>query len=168
MSRAVRDGDEVMLRACLGPAEWPVLTAIWRSAVEATHDFLTAADVDFFESRLLEEHLGAVSLTVATRAGRPVGFSGSVKGKLEMLFVDQQHRGTGIGALLLQHAIAGEPELLVDVNEQNAQAVGFYHRHGFVTVGRQELDGDGRPFPILNLALTDRAGPTPGASDQVS
>lgn len=145
--------DDVVLRPCAGPAEWPVLVRIWRGAVEATHSFLTAADLDFFESRLLGEYLGAVQLTVATEAGVPVGFSGLADGKLEMLFVDRQRRGSGIGAVLLQHAIAAHPGLLVDVNEQNPQAVGFYRRFGFITVGRQDTDGDGRPFPILNLAL---------------
>lgn len=144
---------EVELRACRGEAEWPTLARIWRSAVQATHDFLTADDIDFFESRLLSDYFGAVELTVATVGEVPVAFSGLADGKLEMLFVDQQYRGTGIGAVLLRHAITAHPGLLVDVNEQNPQAVGFYRRFGFVTVGRQDTDGDGRPFPILNLAL---------------
>lgn len=149
----MNETGKVELRACRGEAEWPILARIWRSAVQATHDFLTAADIDFFESRLLAEYFGAVELTVAAVDEVPVGFSGLADGKLEMLFVDQQHRGTGVGAVLLHHAISAHPGLLVDVNEQNPQAVGFYRRFGFVTVGRQDTDGDGRPFPILNLAL---------------
>jgi putative acetyltransferase len=125
---------------------------IWRGAVEATHHFLAPADIDFFETRLVDEYLGLVDLTVATAGGRPVGFSGCADGKLEMLFIDQHCRGTGIGSVLLYAAIAANAALLVDVNEQNPQAVGFYHRHGFVTVGRQDTDADGRPFPMLNLA----------------
>lgn len=144
---------DVELRACRGEDEWPTLAQIWRSAVQATHDFLTADDIDFFESRLLSDYFGAVELTVAVVDQVPVAFSGLAEGKLEMLFVDQRYRGTGIGAMLLRHAIDAHPGLLVDVNEQNPQAVGFYRRFGFVTVGRQDTDGDGRPFPILNLAL---------------
>ena len=82
-----------------------------------------------------------------------MGFSGIADGKLEMLFVDPEHRGTGVGAVLLRQAICAHPGLLVDVNEQNPQALAFYRRFGFVTVGRQDTDADGRPFPILNLAL---------------
>ncbi|MGB3483303.1 MAG: GNAT family N-acetyltransferase, partial [Mycobacterium sp.] len=150
---------DVLLRSCAGPAEWPALAQIWRSAVTATHDFLTSADIDFFESRLLAEYLGAVRLTVATVGGVAVAFSGLAEGKLEMLFVDQQYRGSGVGSVLLRDAIVTHPGLLVDVNEQNTQAVGFYRRHGFVTVGRQETDPEGRLFPILNLALRpDQAG----------
>lgn len=144
---------EVVLRPCAGSAEWPVLAHIWRGAVTATHGFLTAADIDFYESRLLAEYFAMVELTVATVDGTAVGFSGIAGGKLEMLFVDQQRRGTGVGAVLLQQAIAAHPGLLVDVNEQNPQALAFYRRFGFVTVDRHDTDADGRPFPILNLAL---------------
>jgi putative acetyltransferase len=40
----------------------------------------------------------------------------------------------------------------VNVNEQNAQAVGFYSRSGFVVVGRSELDDAGRPYPLLHMS----------------
>ncbi|MGY0625916.1 MAG: GNAT family N-acetyltransferase, partial [Paraglaciecola chathamensis] len=41
----------------------------------------------------------------------------------------------------------------VDVNEQNPKALGFYQRIGFKVVGRSELDGQGKPYPLLHLAL---------------
>lgn len=93
--------------------------------MEATHEFLSADDIDFYEKRLAGEYLGLVEITVATLDGSPVGFSGLAEGKLEMLFIDQQHRGRGIGSALLHDAIAKAPGLLLHVNEQNAQAVGF-------------------------------------------
>jgi putative acetyltransferase len=126
---------------------------IWRSAVEATHDFLTPIDVDFYEDRLANDYLKLVDVTVAVADGAPVGFSGVADGNLEMFFVVQQHRGRGAGSILLRDAMAKHPGLLIDVNEQNPQAVGFYHHHGFVTLRRSETDADGRPFPILHLGL---------------
>lgn len=147
-----------MLRPCQGPTEWPELVRIWRSAVEATHDFLTADDIDFYERRLADEYLKLVDVTVADADGVPVGFSGVAYENLEMLFIDQQHHGRGAGSLLLGDAMAKHPGLLVDVNEQNPQAVGFYLHHGFVMLSRSETDGDGRPFPILHL------GPAPSAT----
>lgn len=42
----------------------------------------------------------------------------------------------------------------VDVNEQNTQAVGFYARAGFTVTGRSPVDDEGRPYPLLHLALT--------------
>ncbi|MHA7662982.1 GNAT family N-acetyltransferase [Mycolicibacterium sp. HS_4_1] len=145
------------LRPCHGPTEWPELVRIWRSAVEATHDFLSADDIDFYERRLAEEYLKLVEVTVADSDGVPVGFAGVAGGSLEMLFIDQQHRGRGVGSVLLADAVAKSPGLVVDVNEQNPQAVGFYHRHGFVTLSRSETDGDGRPFPILHLGPAESA-----------
>jgi putative acetyltransferase len=145
--------SELVLRPCRGTAEWPELVAIWRSAVEGTHEFLTADDIDDIEKRLADEYLGSVEITVATFAGAPVGFSGLADGKLQMLFIGQQHRFRGVGSALLGHAIAKVPDLSLDVNEQNPQAVGFYLHHGFVMVGRSATDADGRPFPILHLRM---------------
>lgn len=149
--------SDLTLRPCHGPAEYPALVRIWRGAVEATHDFLTPADVSHYEARMATDYLPSVDLTVATAGGVAVGFSGVAEGKLEMLFVDPEHRGHGAGTALLRRALADNPELLVDVNEQNPQAVGFYHHHGFVTLNRSETDPDGRPFPILHLGRPPRA-----------
>lgn len=41
----------------------------------------------------------------------------------------------------------------LDVDEQNAQAVGFYLHYGFQVVGRSETDGMGEPFPLLHMRL---------------
>jgi hypothetical protein len=48
--------------------------------------------------------------------------------------------------------------VLVDVNEQNEQALGFYLRMGFEVEGRSELDSTGKPFPLLHMRLIDLAG----------
>jgi putative acetyltransferase len=42
--------------------------------------------------------------------------------------------------------------MTTDVNEQNAQAVGFYEHMGFTRTGRSPLDGQGRPYPLIHLA----------------
>ncbi len=136
-----------------GPAEYPALVAIWRSAVRATHDFLDDADFARIEQALASDYFPAVALTVAERDGRPVGFAGTLDGALEMLFVDDAVRGAGIGSALLAHVLAEQGVRRVDVNEQNPAAHGFYLSRGFVQIGRSELDGDGRPYPILHLEL---------------
>lgn len=146
--------DAVRLRSCRGRDEWPVLVQVWRSAVEATHDFLTADDVAGYRDRLATEFLPAVQVTVAEIDGRVVGFAGQAGRRLEMLFVDAACRGLGVGSALLAAAMSTTPDLLVDVNEQNPQAVGFYLRHGLRVVGRSATDGEGRPFPLLHLAAT--------------
>src|SRR5690606_22587200 len=141
------------IRRSIGPAEYPALVAIWRSAVDATHDFLSDADRDEIHAKLASDYFPAVLLSVAERDGRPVGFSGVLDGALEMLFVDAAERGTGVGSALLAHAIAEQGVTRVDVNEQNASAAGFYAHRGFEVVGRSETDEAGRPYPLLHLRL---------------
>lgn len=141
---------EVRLRQADG-ADTDRLVAVWRSAVEATHHFLTPADIDGFASRLARDFFPAVELVVAEVAEVIVGFSGTADNRLEMLFVDSAAHGRGIGTVLLDHAVerVGIDEL--DVNEQNPGAVEFYRRRGFDQVGRSPVDSDGRPFPLLHL-----------------
>ncbi|QVQ54330.1 GNAT family N-acetyltransferase [Spiractinospora alimapuensis] len=143
--------NSLVLRPCAGPSEWPHLARIWRGAVTATHDFLTEADITYYEERLTTTYLPAVEVTVAEIDGEAVGFSGVADGTLEMLFVDPSRHGHGTGTALLYAAFMHNPELRVDVNEQNPQAVEFYHRRGLVTIGRSPTDGEGRPFPLLHL-----------------
>jgi putative acetyltransferase len=141
------------IRPSVGAAEYPALAAIWRGAVDATHDFLAQADRDEIDARLQSDYFPAVVLSVAERDGRPVGFSGVLDGSLEMLFVDATQRDGGIGTALLDHAIGEHGVTRVDVNEQNDLAAGFYARRGFEVVGRSETDGAGRPYPLLHLRL---------------
>lgn len=141
------------LRPSNGAAEYPALVAIWRSAVDATHDFLADAHRDEIESHLQSDYFPAVILSVAELGGRPVGFSGVLDGNLEMLFVDATKRGAGIGSALLTHAITDHGVTMVDVNEQNVSAAGFYAHRGFEVVGRSATDEAGRPYPLLHLRL---------------
>nr|WP_218022142.1 acetyltransferase [Tsukamurella paurometabola] len=141
------------LREASGPDEYPRLVRIWRSAVDATHHFLADADRDRIERDLAGVYFPQVRLTVADLDGHSVGFAGTAGGDLVMLFVDAAARGRGIGSALVDHVLAEQGVRTVDVNEQNDQAVGFYARKGFVITGRSETDGEGRPYPLLHLAI---------------
>ncbi|MFC8732317.1 acetyltransferase [Luteimicrobium sp. NPDC057192] len=141
----------VTIRRTRGPDEYPRLVAVWRTAVDATHDFLSVAHRDAIETRLASDYFPQVGLVVAERDGVVVGFAGTAGDRLEMLFVDDAERGRGIGTALLEHVV-GLGVTAVDVNEQNPQAVAFYRRRGFDVVGRSALDDDGRPYPLLHLA----------------
>ncbi|GAB2685795.1 acetyltransferase [Saccharopolyspora gloriosae] len=143
----------VTVRPSIGAVEHGALVAIWRSAVDATHTFLAAADRDEIERHLASDHFPAVVLSVAEIDGDPVGFAGTLDGNLEMLFVDAAHRGSGIGTALLRHAIAEHGVTRLDVNEQNEQAASFYAHRGFEVTGRSETDDAGRPYPLLHLRL---------------
>jgi putative acetyltransferase len=47
--------SEVVLRESHGVTEFPVLVAIWRSAVVATHDFLSAGDGERLEMLFVDD-----------------------------------------------------------------------------------------------------------------
>lgn len=132
------------------PADAPALLALWRAAVEATHHFLTPADIDAIETEVRGYLASDAELWTAERDGRPVGFMGLDGDEIASLFVDPAvHRG-GIGRALMAHAQARGATWL-GVNEQNPGAIAFYERMGFAPTGRSDTDGAGRPFPIVTM-----------------
>ena len=134
----------------------PALAELWEASVRATHHFVAEADIQYFKPLVRDVYLSAVTLTCAFDAngdGQPLGFSGVAEGKIEMLFVAPPAFGRGIGTQLLRHAVETLGATEVDVNEQNTRAVEFYLRRGFGVVGRSELDGTGRPYPLLHMRL---------------
>jgi putative acetyltransferase len=129
------------------------LLPIWRAAVEASHGFLTSEDVDWYE-KLVAGYLPQMGdLRVAVDADdAPLGFIAQDAGEIHMLFVSPDFQGRGVGSALLEDVAQDQPELRLDVNEQNPAALAFYTAKGFEQVGRSEVDGQGRPFPLLHLA----------------
>lgn len=145
MSAAIED------LTTLSPADRQRLVEVWESAVRATHHFLGEDDIQFFKPLVRDAYLDSVQLACLRDGdGRIAGFIGTAGENVEMLFVDPAQHGRGIGRALLDHALA-RGATRVDVNEQNPQAVGFYLCMGFVQASRSEVDGLGKPFPILHL-----------------
>ena len=132
--------------------DYPRLIEIWENAVLNTHDFLKEEDFLYFK-KLVPFYFQYVMLLGFEQEGVLVGFMGIANGNLEMLFVDNCCRGAGIGKQLVAYAVANLQVTKVDVNEQNTQAVGFYKYMGFNIVGRSELDGEGKEYPILHMGL---------------
>lgn len=133
------------------PDEGERIIAIWAASVDATHDFLAPADRIAIEAEI-RGFLPHTPVWVAVDgADRPLGFLLLDGAQMEALFIDPAARGTGIGRALVAHALDRLPVMTTDVNEANAQAVGFYRRLGFVETGRSPLDGQGRPYPLIHL-----------------
>lgn len=136
------------------PTDYPEVVDVWEASVRATHHFLPEADILYFKPLILNEYLKAVHLTcVKDESGRILGFMGVHEDSLEMLFLHPDARGKGIGKFLVLHAVNELKVKKVDVNEQNPQAVEFYEHIGFEIVNRSELDGLGKPYPILHMQL---------------
>ena len=133
----------------------PTLISLWEASVRATHHFLPEVEIDALKPLILEHYFAAVDLVCARDETGIAGFCGVHDGNVEMLFLAPEARGRGIGRLLVAHAISRQGATRVDVNEQNAQALGFYQRMGFVVTGRSPLDGQGKPYPLLHMVLAD-------------
>ena len=106
-----------------------------------------------FRSEQLPIYFQHVTLFGFEQEGILIGFMGIAEGNLEMLFIDNNYRGTGIGKKLITYAIDNLQVTKVDVNEQNIQAVGFYKHIGFNIYKRSNLDGEGKEYPILHMQL---------------
>ena len=134
--------------------DYPAIIELWELSVRASHLFLPE---DYLQriKKLLPSILEAVKLFVHLENDQKTitGFLGVTDEKIEMLFIHPDKRGQGIGTLLNKFAIEQLHTYKVDVNEQNEQAVGFYKKIGYEVVGRTEVDGLGKPFPILQMAF---------------
>lgn len=138
-------------KACDNPA----LGALWERSVRATHFFLSDDHIKNLRKLVQDVYLPSPELEVwVYEDGYGIaGYIATGGDNVEMLFVDANRRGQGVGRLLLDHVRRCHPILTVDVNEQNLQGVQFYLHYGFVQTGRSPLDNEGNPFPLLHMAL---------------
>ena len=134
--------------------DYEELTRVWEASVRATHQFLPDSYIELLRNLVLTRYLDAVMLICTKdRQQRITGFAGVAAGKIEMLFIDPDHRGQGLGKQLLRYAIERLNADELDVNAQNPQALGFYEKQGFEMIGRSEVDGMGQPYPLLHMRL---------------
>lgn len=131
------------------------LLEIWEASVRATHHFLQEQDIVALRPVVKQALLQVEQLAVVWYEQQPAGFLGAEQHKVEMLFIDPARRGRGLGRQLMTYAIQQWQCNLVDVNEQNEQAVGFYQHVGFAIKSRSPFDEQGNPFPILHLELSE-------------
>ena len=129
------------------------LVDVWERSVRATHTFLSEAEIAEIKPFIPQAIAGVETLVVAERGDAPVGFMGVQDGRLEMLFLDPEVRGHGLGRQLLEYGIEQLGVTELTVNEQNPQAVSFYEHLGFAAYRRTELDEEGRPYPLLYMRL---------------
>ncbi|MEK4205536.1 MULTISPECIES: GNAT family N-acetyltransferase [Paenibacillus] len=131
-----------------------LLLNIWESSVRHTHLFLSEQDIDALRPLVMQALEGISDLFAFTDDQEQViGFLGVQNNKIEMLFVEPAAMGKGVGKALLAYVMQELDVHLVDVNEQNPQALGFYEHMGFQVFERSALDEQGNPFPILHMSL---------------
>lgn len=134
------------------PADTERLFEIWHSAVEATHDFLSPEDREEIAALVRDHYLSTTDLELAVDENdRPLAFMGMTGNEIDSLFVHADARGAGVGRLMVEYACGQGSIIRTEVNEENAQGVAFWEHMGFRPVGRTETDGQGRPYPLLQL-----------------
>lgn len=135
-----------------------MLLDIWLRSVRATHAFVSAPDIESMIPQV-RGYLAAIDADIwvaCDESGAPLGFLGMSGSNIDALFLAPESFRRGFGGALVRHARSLHDELTVDVNEQNHSARRFYEASGFVVERRSELDGEGRPYPLLHLRLAVR------------
>src|SRR5215469_5570524 len=113
------------------------LVDIWLRSVKATHTFLTEEDIQALLPEVRNGALPKLELwMLCSETGRAIGFLGLSGSNVEALFIAPEFFRLGGGRMLLDHAHRLKGPLIVDVNEQNPEAVRFYEACGFGIAGR--------------------------------
>lgn len=129
------------------------LVGVWERSVRATHAFLSGPEIAEIKPFVPQALASVEMLIVAEKDDVLVGFMGVQDGRLEMLFLDPDVRGQGLGRKMLTYGIEQLGVAELTVNEQNPQTAGFYEHLGFSTYRRTDTDEEGRPYPLLYMRL---------------
>ena len=122
--------------------------ALWCEAWLKTYpeiDF--AARVPWWRERWREELVPKAAIIVAEEIGQLVGFvTIDANAYLDQLVVAPSHWGTKLADALVDEAKRLSPDTItLLVNDDNARAIRFYERNGFVHAGRDVNPTSGRP-----------------------
>ncbi|KLI43975.1 acetyltransferase [Brachyspira hyodysenteriae] len=129
------------------------LYILWEKSVRATHLFLKEDDIINISKYVKKYLIDIKHLIIAEIEYNIVGFMGTENKKLEMLFLDPEAIGNGIGKELIKYAIENYDIKEVSVNEQNTNAYNFYKHMGFKDYKRDEYDDLGNNFPIIHMRI---------------
>jgi putative acetyltransferase len=127
--------------------------ALWFETWQRTYpgiDF--AARLPWWRERWRNELVPQASIIVAEQLGALVGFVTIDRlGYLDQLVVGTKHWGSDLGNTLITEAKRRSPHgITLKVNTDNARAIRFYQRNGFVQVGEDVNPGSGRR--VLKMA----------------
>lgn len=92
------------------------LLGVWERSVLATHHFLTPVDFEEIKELVKSIDFNELDVFCLTVEGRVSGFVGVLDRKVEMLFLDPDIFGQGLGKKLLMFALTQLGANKVDVN----------------------------------------------------
>ena len=136
----------------LSTNDFPSIIKVWRASVCATHHFFTLEEIEFYQPLILKYTLPQLALYGIKENNILCGFIALSEKKIEMLFISPDKFKQGYGSKLLSFAIK-KGCTLIDVNEENPNALKFYKHQGFSVISRDEFDDCGKPHPILHMRL---------------
>ena len=139
-----------------------------------TEDLERIAEIEIFNYRLFfypifqNDDFYFQELTVSGRAaqlqdkigslwvyddGVVKGFVMAAEGEIQKLYVEPVLQGAGIGAALLEYAVAETGTKYLWALEKNVRAIRFYQRHGFVVTKDRKPEEDTEEYLVR---LTNR------------
>jgi len=127
--------------------------ALWQHTWQRAYPAIDFAErVPWWRARWRNELVPNAAIVVAERAGEMTGFvTIDGKGYLDQLVVAPEHWGSPLATMLVQEAKRLSPErVTLLVNADNARAIRFYARNGFVHAGEDVNPTSGRP--VLRMA----------------
>jgi putative acetyltransferase len=121
---------------------------LWRDTWQQAYpeiDF--AARVNWWRERWNKDLVPNANIIVADQAGTLIGFvTIDAKGYLDQLVVGPEHWGSDLGNALVDEAKRLSPDgVTLLVNTDNARAIKFYRRNGFVDAGGDVNPTSGKP-----------------------
>ena len=122
--------------------------ALWRQTWQRAYPHIDfAARVPWWRERWRSELVPNAAVIVAEQAGALAGFVAiDASGYLDQLVVSPDHWGTEIADRLVGEAKRLSPaRITLLVNTDNARAIRFYERNGFVHAGHDLNPTSGRP-----------------------
>ena len=135
------------------PDDEDAAIALWLATWQRAYpeiDF--AARVAWWRERWRNELVPNAAIIVAERSGALIGFvTIDTSGYLDQLVVAPDHWGSSLGNALADEAKRLSPDrITLLVNTDNARAIRFYERNGFVHAGEDVNPTSGRP--VLKMA----------------
>jgi putative acetyltransferase len=122
--------------------------ALWLEAWQQAYPSIDfAARVNWWRERWRGELVPKAEIIVAAQEGAVIGFvTVDASGYLDQLVVAPGHWGSKLASVLVDEAKRLSPDCItLLVNTDNARAIRFYERNGFVHAGEDVNPTSGRP-----------------------
>ena len=141
------------------PGDEAAAIELWRQTWQQAYPAIDfAARVDWWRERWRGELVPSATIMVAETAGSLAGFVtvDAATGYLDQIVVAPGHWGAGIAEMLLDEAKRLSPSRLeLHVNQDNARAIRFYQKHGFVVAVEDVNARSGAQIYLMKWARSE-------------